>query len=404
MSSIEKPNVLKLVHGDAVHRWRYDATTVTFQELLTHSRTFWNNMSGKCTFSYHDEEKELITVSNSAELAEAFHVVEHSGQTTTTLRLFVHLGGDVEIGTKPTKDQHSSDKQTAAALAFKNRHVKAKQPTPKPSTPSTSSAPSKPSKPVPLEVTSGGAKLFLDGTCEFGLGGDAFLQPDGTVRCIMNGSGFPSVKCQDLSVVSGKWYYELHLLTGGCMQVGWVTPKYTGDAQTGDGVGDDPESWAYDGHRQTRWNGKATPWGTKWKPGDTVCCVIDCDRGELRYALNGQWPSYSESLCFNGIPVKQLGGLTPAVSFSNGEKCRFNFGADGTPLAFDPPDPSFVPIWHAFGTVHNVASTPVGRRGGGHSMPSSHGESKQQHPPPPRNNTAVVAPTTVKTHTCNCFN
>ena len=137
----------------------------------------------------------------------------------------------------------------------------------------------------------------------------------------------------------------------------------------GDGVGDDPESWAYDGHRQTRWNGKATPWGTKWKPGDTVCCVIDCDRGELRYALNGQWPSYSESLCFNGIPVKQLGGLTPAVSFSNGEKCRFNFGADGTPLAFDPPDPSFVPIWHAFGTVHNVASTPVGRRGGGgHSM------------------------------------
>merc|ERR1712195_285045 len=104
--------------------------------------------------------------------------------------------------------------------------------TSKPSKPSKPAKPSKPSKPVPLQTTSGGAKLFLDGTVEFGFGGDAFLRPD----------------------------------------------------------------------------------------------------------------------------VKQMGGLIPAASFSNGQKLRFNFGADGTPLAFNPPDNSYLPIWNAYGTKSNIAS------------------------------------------------
>merc|ERR1712166_1575330 len=145
-------------------------------------------------------------------------------------------------------------------------------------------------------------------------------------ECLMNGNGFPSVKAQHLCVDSGKWYYECHLLTPGCMQIGWVAPNYTGDASQGNGVGDDTFSWAYDGYRQLRWhNGASESWSNKWKTGDTVCLALDCKRGELRFALNGQ-------------------------------KLRFNFGADGTPLAFNPPDNSYLPIWNAYGTKSNIAS------------------------------------------------
>jgi len=366
--------ILKLVRDDQVRRLRIKPSNFKFQTALDKTVEFFNLTNFQ--IAYKDDEDELITITNDMELAEAFQVAETDGRKS--LRLLV-IGGAHGTATANQK----------ATSAFKNRHsatmskLKTFAAPEKVSTPKKSSNHKqeekvfkktiieKPSKPVPLEVTSGGAKLYLDGTVEFGLGGEASLRPDGTVSCILNGNGFPSVKCQDLSVNSGKWYYELHLLTSGCMQVGWVTPSYTGDASHGDGVGDDNKSWAYDGHRQLRWHhGDSESWGPKWKAGDTVCCTIDCDRGELRFALNGKWPSYNHSVCFNEINVKKIGGLTPAVSFSNGQKCRFNFGADGTPLSFSPPDSSFMPIWNAYGTMNNVASKPNNRRG------MHHGEKK----------------------------
>lgn len=211
----------------------------------------------------------------------------------------------------------------------------------------------KPSKPVPLRTTSGGAKLFLDGSVEFGAGGHAVLLPNGMVSCVMTGSGFPSVAAQGLLLKSGKWYYELTLLTAGCMQVGWATRDFLGDSEAGEGVGDDEHSWAVDGYRKLKWhNSKKTLWAQSWHAGDVLCCTLDVEKGEMCFVVNGQWCNGDDSVvAFTG--VKNDRGFMPAASFSNGERLRFNFGAPGTPLAFGPPDASFKPVWDAFGTLCN---------------------------------------------------
>lgn len=352
--------VIKFVHKDDVRRVRIDTSNFTFHECKRKSQELFPDLGLNGSIQYKDDEDELCTISNDTELAEAFYVVEQSDkrsclrlfiakeennvQNSKTTTTFMNRHKNVVKQTKSTKPKTSkplkasntkstkstkstNDTQTDAVKSRieRRRIIKSKDKeststsltktsTSKPSKPSKPAKPSKPSKPVPLQTTSGGAKLFLDGTVEFGFGGDAFLRPDGKVECLMNGNGFPSVKAQHLCVDSGKWYYECHLLTPGCMQIGWVAPNYTGDASQGNGVGDDTFSWAYDGYRQLRWhNGASESWSNKWKTGDTVCLALDCKRGELRFALNGQWPSHSDSIAFTGLDVKQMGGLIPAA-------------------------------------------------------------------------------------------
>ena len=50
-------------------------------------------------------------------------------------------------------------------------------------------------------------------------------------------SGFPSVGCRGFAVSSGKWYFEVHLETSGCIQIGWADVSFTGNADAGEGVG-----------------------------------------------------------------------------------------------------------------------------------------------------------------------
>ena len=45
--------------------------------------------------------------------------------------------------------------------------------------------------------------------------------------------GFPSLGCRGYGVTQGKWYYEVTLLTAGCIQIGWVDSEFTGDSDKG---------------------------------------------------------------------------------------------------------------------------------------------------------------------------
>jgi hypothetical protein len=46
---------------------------------------------------------------------------------------------------------------------------------------------------------------------------------------------------------TGKWYYEVVLLSDGLMQIGWIDSAFESDAMQGQGVGDHANSWAFDG-------------------------------------------------------------------------------------------------------------------------------------------------------------
>ena len=60
-------------------------------------------------------------------------------------------------------------------------------------------------------------------------------------------------------------------------QVGWADGFFSGNADRGEGVGDDVFSWAFDGHRKLRWHRDSLDCGTKWRAGDVIGCAIDLD-------------------------------------------------------------------------------------------------------------------------------
>ena len=170
----------------------------------------------------------------------------------------------------------------------------------------------------PLEVISGNCQWKSDLTCSVS-GGN---------------SGFPSVGCRQFSVYSGKWYYELTVLTAGCVQVGWANSAFTGKAEHGQGVGDDSSSWAFDGWRSYIWHESSVEWGSKWSSGDVVGCGIDLDERKIFYFLNGHGEEIGMGLAFDDIS-NICGGLYPCCSFNKEEKVKFNFGQKE--WKFQPP-------------------------------------------------------------------
>ena len=59
-------------------------------------------------------------------------------------------------------------------------------------------------------------------------------------------------------VFEGKWSYEATLGSSGIMQLGWCTTRCPFTRENG--VGDAPDSFAFDGHRVRKWN-VAQPYG-----------------------------------------------------------------------------------------------------------------------------------------------
>lgn len=55
------------------------------------------------------------------------------------------------------------------------------------------------------------------------------------------------------------------LLTAGIQQLGWATLDCP--FRGAEGVGDAPDSYAYDGKRLRKWNVKCSPYGQAWTPG-----------------------------------------------------------------------------------------------------------------------------------------
>ena len=128
-------------------------------------------------------------------------------------------------------------------------------------------------------------------------------------------------------VTSGKWCYEVTLLTNGLMQIGFcqlITPF----SRHG-GVGDDISSFAFDGYRKVKWNRDKKDFGRIWDVGDVLGVCIDMDSKIVEYFLNGD----PLGIAFENIPRGENVAFFPAISMSRGESCLFNFGQ--TPFKYE---------------------------------------------------------------------
>ncbi|ETV87117.1 hypothetical protein, variant 1 [Aphanomyces astaci] len=141
--------------------------------------------------------------------------------------------------------------------------------------------------------------------------------------CVKGLLHFPTVKLNGVSVTagSGMWYYEVVLLSDGLMQIGWIDSGFESDALQGQGVGDHANSWAFDGFRRKKWNVGAMDYGEKWQSGDVVGVLLDTDRCEMHYFLNGR----SLGIAFEGLRLNHP--VYPAMSLNVDQSVQFHFTA-----------------------------------------------------------------------------
>ena len=150
-------------------------------------------------------------------------------------------------------------------------------------------------------------------------------------------SNFSSARA-NACVYAGRWMYEVCLGTSGIQQLGWVTLAcpFTNE----EGVGDAPNSYAYDGKRVKKWSVESSEYGQQWAKGDVIGCLTDLDAGEISYTRNGT----PLGVAFRGVRSFAEGlAYFPAVSLSHGEKCDINFGE----RPFQHPVQGFAPLQEA---------------------------------------------------------
>ena len=183
------------------------------------------------------------------------------------------------------------------------------------------------------------------------LAGEVEILSGGCVRGLGESFGSVGVKC---ALETGAWYYEIGVQTEGVMQVGWAQSGFKPDAVTGDGVGDDQHSWAYDGARAQKWHGGASEaYGSAWESGDVLGCSLDLTRGggEISFSLNGAplGPAFSQ-LTAEGAGASSSSSSSsrpaffPAAALEGSEALTLCVGP--SELKFGPP-PGYAAIGEA---------------------------------------------------------
>ena len=123
--------------------------------------------------------------------------------------------------------------------------------------------------------------------------------------------------------MKGKWCYEVLLLSNGLMQLGFCQLKTHFTSTTG--VGDDKNSFAYDGYRLSCWNENEKRFGKVWDCGDIIGVCLNLDEQYVEFYQNGK----KLGVALKDIEVGLGNGIAyfPGASISEFEKCFFNFGA-----------------------------------------------------------------------------
>uniref|UniRef100_A0A803SYW3 E3 ubiquitin-protein ligase RNF123 n=1 Tax=Anolis carolinensis TaxID=28377 RepID=A0A803SYW3_ANOCA len=206
-----------------------------------------------------------------------------------------------------------------------------------------------------VEGRLGPSIVVLDHTSGF----EGLLLVDDDLLGVIGHSNFGSIRATTC-VYKGKWIYEVLISSQGLMQIGWCTLNCRFNQE--EGVGDTPDSYAYDGNRVRKWNVTTTNYGKSWAAGDIVSCLIDLDEGSISFCLNG----VSLGTAFDNISRGSGMAYFPAISLSFKESVAFNFGS--RPLRYpltgyrplqDKPATDLVKAHKLLGYLKNVINIGI---------------------------------------------
>lgn len=130
--------------------------------------------------------------------------------------------------------------------------------------------------------------------------------------------------------LSGTYFYETTLLTGGLLRIGWSSKSSRLEEYKK--LGDDRQSIGYNGYDRWIWHGKPVALRNlpRWQAGDVVGCLLDTHQKLVVFYLNGHAIEL-ESLDFQtqfSPPYFAAAYLFPH------QQCSFNFGQE--PFKFPP--------------------------------------------------------------------
>uniref|UniRef100_A0A672MYM2 Ring finger protein 123 n=1 Tax=Sinocyclocheilus grahami TaxID=75366 RepID=A0A672MYM2_SINGR len=209
-----------------------------------------------------------------------------------------------------------------------------------------------------IEGCLGPSTVVLDHSSGF----EGLLFVDDDLLGVIGHSNFSSIRATTCAY-KGKWVYEVLISSQGLMQIGWCTLNCRFNQE--EGVGDTPDSYAYDGNRVRKWNVTTTNYGKSWAAGDIVSCLIDLDEGTITFCLNGQ----SLGVAFSNIKAGPGIAYFPAISLSFKESVAFNFGS--RPLRYpyyfyacylplqSPPTTDLINANRLLGYLKTVLSTSI---------------------------------------------
>lgn len=132
------------------------------------------------------------------------------------------------------------------------------------------------------------------------------------------------------AVTSGKWYFEMEVLTSGPMRIGWVEVS----SQPGKELGSDDKSWAFDGFREEKCHANVVDtYGHKWQVGDVVGVCLDLVDRTISFSLNGElmMDASGSETAFNEV---QGEAFVPACTLGVGQRAHMVFGQDINHLKF----------------------------------------------------------------------
>ncbi|XP_038217167.1 ryanodine receptor isoform X31 [Zerene cesonia] len=135
---------------------------------------------------------------------------------------------------------------------------------------------------------------------------------------------------KNYAVSSGKWYFEFEILTAGPMRVGWAHA----DMPPGMMLGQDENSWAFDGYNSLKWHGGTSDtFGQQLKVGDIVACFLDVTDQTISFSLNGEllMDALGGETTFADV---QGDNFVPACTLGVGQKARLSYGQDVNSLKY----------------------------------------------------------------------
>jgi len=150
---------------------------------------------------------------------------------------------------------------------------------------------------------------------------------------------FITLGAPEMIVKSGVLYYEIEVLEGseGIPQIGFASGDLAfSDENTGEGVGDNAESWGLDGVRNCKWHDGDSAWPCTWKAGDIIGFVANVDSGKVAVSKNGDWSEAPHGVVFESEKIKS--GVYPVITGGHGYNLRYNLdGSSQGPFAHKPP-------------------------------------------------------------------